>query len=135
MAQTGGLLISQVEDFTQRVVLAKVSRAEFLSIAQPGDQLRLIARVLSLQSEGAAVAGRIEVGRRLVAEMELTFAILDETYGQQSFFNPGDLYRILRSMRLFEVGVTADGRPIPVPPYMLQAEREEGPVLSNSPLS
>ncbi|MBX3421079.1 MAG: beta-hydroxyacyl-ACP dehydratase [Pirellulaceae bacterium] len=134
MAQTGGLLISQLQDFTQRVVLAKVSKAEFFGIARPGDQLRFTARILSLQNDGAAVEGSIEVGGQPLATMDLTFAILDETFGQESFFKPGDLCRVLRSMRLFDVAVNPDGTPAAVPEYMLQAELTETPVVSNPPV-
>lgn len=133
MAQTGGLLISQIQDFTQRVVLAKVSKAEFFGVARPGDQLRLTARIRSLQSEGAAVDGTIEVDRQMLAKMELTFAILDESFGQSSFFKPGGLCQILRSMRLFDLGVQPDGTPISIPQHMLEAERSEDMQVSNPP--
>jgi len=131
MAQTGGLLISQMKEFHQRVVLAKISKAEFLDIARPGDQLRLRAVILSLKDDGAIVHGTIQVGGRTIADMELTFAILDETFGEESFFMPGDLCRILRSLRLFAVGRHSDGSPISVPEYMLQAELDEAPVIPN----
>lgn len=122
MAQTGGLLLSQMEDFLQRVVLAKVSRAEFYQIAQPGDQLRLTARLLNRQSDGAHVEGRVEIDGRLQAELELTFAILDESFGSEPFFIPADLCRILRELRMFDVGVNVDGSPIQIPQHMLDAE-------------
>lgn len=133
MAQTGGLLISQIQDFTQRVVLAKVSKAEFFAVAKPGDQLRLTARVRSLQNDGAAVDGIIELDGQVLARMELTFAILDETFGQSSFFNPGGLCQILRSMRLFDLAVHPDGSPISIPQHMLEAEQTEDMEVSNPP--
>lgn len=122
MAQTGGLLISQLNDFQSRVVLAKVSRSEFFGLAVPGDQLRLHVKLLSLQPDGAIVSGLVEKAGKPLAELELTFAILDESYGEQAFFIPDDLCRILRSLRLFDVGVHADGSPIAIPPHMLEAE-------------
>ena len=122
MAQTGGLLISQMDDFQSRVVLAKVSKAEFFDLATPGDQLLLHAELLSRQSDGAIVSGKVEIDGKLMAELELTFAILDESFGEQAFFIPEDLCRILRSMNLFEVGVNQDGSPIKIPQHMLEAE-------------
>ncbi len=122
MAQTGGLLISQIDDFQSRVVLAKVSKAEFHSLATPGDQLRLRVELLSRQTDGAIVAGTVEIDGQVTAELELTFAILDESYGDQAFFIPEDLCRILRSMRLFDVGVNHDGSRIAIPKHMLAAE-------------
>lgn len=124
MAQTGGLLLAQIEEFQQRVVLAKVGRAVFHRIAEPGDQLRLTARMLSIQSDGAIVEGIVEVNGEPQADLELNFAILDESFGDQPFFLPADLCRVLRAMKLFEVGVHPDGTPIKIPEHMLAAERE-----------
>ncbi len=124
MAQTGGLLLAQIEEFQQRVVLAKVGRAVFHRTAEPGDQLRLTARMLSIQSDGAIVAGTVEVNGEPQADLELNFAILDESFGDQPFFLPADLCRVLRAMKLFDVGVHPDGTPIKIPEHMLAAERE-----------
>lgn len=133
MAQTGGLLISQIQDFTQRIVLAKVGKARFEDIVEPGDQMKLTATLVNLQGDGAIVEGRIDVGEKLIAEMDLTFAILDETWGDSSFFLPGELCRLLRGFRMFSVGVNQDGSPIKIPQYMLEAEIAEPPVLSHPP--
>jgi 3-hydroxyacyl-[acyl-carrier-protein] dehydratase len=133
MAQTGGLLISQIQDFTQRIVLAKVSKARFHDIARPGDQLRLNAKIVSLHHDGAIVEGTIDVAEQRLADMELTFAILDESFGESSFFMPGDLCRILRSLRLFDVVVDEHGSKAPIPAYMLEAEKLEKPIVSNPP--
>ena len=122
MAQTGGLLLSQMEQFLQRVVLAKVSKADFFFVAQPGDQLRLTATLVGIQAEGALVEGVVEIDGRRQAEMELTFAILDETFGKEPFLIPRDLLRMLRAMRLFEVARTEDGKRITEPQHMLDDE-------------
>lgn len=122
MAQTGGLLLSQMEQFLQRVVLAKVSKADFFFVATPGDQLRLTAKLVGLQAEGALVEGIVEVDGKRQAEMELTFAILDESFGKEPFFVARDLLRVLRAMRLFEVARTESGQRIEVPQHMLDDE-------------
>lgn len=122
MAQTGGILISQMSDFEQKIVLAKVSKAEFHDIAQPGDQLRLSAKLVSHHADGAIVEGKVEVDGKPQADLELTFAILDDRFGERPFFIPSDFCRILRSLRLFDVGVTATGEPIQIPKAMLDAE-------------
>lgn len=127
MAQTGGILLSQLEDFHSKVVLAKVGKAEFKHIASPGTQLRLTATLMSRQPDGAIFEGLVELDGEPFAEMQLTFAILDESFGTQSFFLPGDFCRILRSLRLFDVGVHEDGTPIGIPKYMLQAEIDSTP--------
>jgi len=122
MAQTGGLLLSQMEQFLQRVVLAKVAKADFFFVAKPGDQLRLTAKLVGLQAEGALVEGTVEIDGKRQAEMELTFAILDESFGKEPFFIPRDLLRVLRAMRLFEVARTEGGERIPEPQHMLDDE-------------
>lgn len=132
MAQTGGLLLSQMEDFLQRIVLAKVTKADFFFVAQPGDQLRLTAKLVGRQAEGAFIEGTVEINGQRQAEMELTFAILDETFGKEPFFIPGDLLRILRAMRLFEVARTEAGEPIAEPQHMLEDERN---YLASNPLT
>ena len=124
MAQTGGILLSEPGEFKQKVVLAKVGRAEFFRPAIPGDRLRLTAKLVNLQPDGAIVDGSVDIDGEVQAEMNLTFAILDDSFGREPFFIPGDFCRILRSMRLFDVGVRPDGSPISVPPHMLEAERE-----------
>ncbi len=132
MAQTGGLLLSQVEDFLQRIVLAKVTKADFFFVAQPGDQLRLTAKLVGRQAEGAFIEGIVEINGKRQAEMELTFAILDETFGKEPFFIPRDLLRILRAMRLFEVARTESGEPIEEPRHMLA---DEHAYLASNPLT
>lgn len=134
MAQTGGLLLSQLDNFEARIVLAKVSKAEFFALVEPGDQLRLTARLQSVQPDGAIIEGQTHVGDRLQGQFEMTFAILDESYGEASFFEPVGLMRMLRVLRLFEVGVDQHGQPIPIPQAMLDAERTEVQGYDLSPL-
>lgn len=122
MAQTGGLLLAQMSDFTQKVVLAKVSKAEFHQIARPGDQLRLTATLLSHQNDGAIFEGKVELNGEPQGELQLTFAILDDSFGKEPFFIPSDLSRIMRLLKLFDVGVYPDGRKIEVPQHMQDAE-------------
>ncbi len=124
MAQTGGILLSQLSDFTQKIVLAKVSKAEFHELAQPGDQIRLTARLLNIQSDGAILEGIVEVNGQPQANLALTFAILDDSFGKDAFFIPSDFCRVLRSLRLFDVGVDEAGNPIQIPAYMLEAEAQ-----------
>ena len=41
IAQTGGLLLGQMSDFNDRIVLAKVTKSEFLFEAEPGTKLTI----------------------------------------------------------------------------------------------
>ena len=123
LAQTGGLLVSEAEGFTRKTVLAKVSKAVFKRLVVPGDILKLTAVVQDKQPSGAVVHGTIEVEGELIAETELWFAFLDERFGETALFDPEDLLRTLRIMKLFEVGVDSEGNRLQPPAHMLEAER------------
>ena len=122
LAQTGGIIVSEYHHFERNTVLAKVGKAVFHGIAQPGDVLRYTADVQSLQTDGGMVQGTVHVGDRLQAEVELFFACLDQEQLGGNVFDPYDLLSMLRVLRLFEVGRQADGSPLEVPPHMRQAE-------------
>ena len=134
MAQTGGLLLSQLSDFQARIVLAKVSKAEFFNIVGPGDQLRFTARLQSVQTDGAILEGQTHVDGKLQGQFELTFAILDESYGDASFFEPIALMRMLRVLKLFDVAVDQAGNRLSIPQYMLDGEGVEAQGYDLSPL-
>jgi 3-hydroxyacyl-[acyl-carrier-protein] dehydratase len=134
MAQTGGLLLSQLEDFQSRIVLAKISKAEFFRLVNPGDQLRLHASLQSVQPDGAIIQGQTHVGAEQQGQFEMTFAILNESYGDSSFFEPVGLMRMLRVLQLFDVAVDRQGQRLSIPQYMLDAERDEVSGYDLSPL-
>lgn len=61
MAQAGGILVGHAEAFREKVILAKVSRAELTREATPGCRLRYTAEVKSFSPMGASVAGTVEL--------------------------------------------------------------------------
>jgi 3-hydroxyacyl-[acyl-carrier-protein] dehydratase len=77
-AQSGGLLVGEASGFQERVVLAKVARAEFHDIARPGDTFVLKTQVEDIRSTGGIISGSCHIGERLLANVELVFANLDE---------------------------------------------------------
>ncbi len=124
MAQTGGLLVGQLSDFRQRVVLGKVNRCVFHDQAYPGQTLTYRAQLTSLQPNGAIVSGTVERDGKPFCELELMFAFLtDERFVNVQLFEPAALCRMLRLLRMFEVGMNPDGSPIAVPQEMLAAEQ------------
>lgn len=126
-AQMGGLLIHQMSDFELRVVLAKVNRAEFFDEARPGEQLRMRVDLTALQEMGGFVHGTAVVNDKPFCDVELTFAYLNtERFVNQQLFDPAGFCRMLRLLRLFEVGRYEDGRTIQVPEHLLAAERNSG---------
>ena len=122
MAQTGGLLVSEPEGFTRKTVLAKVSKATFHRVVVPGDCIELEAVLQAKHASGAVVDGKITCQGQAVAQMELWFAFLDESFGAEALFPPEDLMRTLRILRLFDVAVDTHGNRIDPPKHMLEAE-------------
>jgi 3-hydroxyacyl-[acyl-carrier-protein] dehydratase len=124
MAQTAGILIGELGGFEQRVVLAKIGKAVFHRYAVPGETLRYTANVVDLSSEGAIASVTGHIDGELQAEVELMFAFLDERFPSGPLFEPVDFVAMLRAFRLYDVGRTSDGKPIELPPFYAQAERE-----------
>ena len=129
MAQTGGLLVSQAEGFTRKTVLAKVSKATFHRVVVPGDCIELEALVQAKHASGAVIEGKITCSGQSVAEMELWFAFLDDSFGAEALFPPEDLMRTLRILRLFDVAVDSQGNKISPPQHMLDAEVKSAEAL------
>ena len=124
MAQTGGLLVSEAGGFQTKTVLAKVSKAIFHDLTVPGDQIFLTAVVQDKKPSGAIVEGTVTVNGQVRAELELSFAFLDDRFGETGLFPPEDLLRTLRILKLFDVAVDQNGNRIQAPEYMLEAERQ-----------
>jgi 3-hydroxyacyl-[acyl-carrier-protein] dehydratase len=100
LAQTGGILVGEVNDFREKVVLAKIPWARFQREALAGEQLIYDAELLHMRPEGAAVHGRATSNGDLVAEAEIFFAHLDQSraqqlFGEQNFVFTGELKRVL----------------------------------------
>ena len=123
MAQTGGLLVGETNQFTERVVLAKIAKAQFYGLAVPGDRLVYTAVLEDMQRDGAIVRGTVYIGERLLADLELVFAHLNERVAQEELFEPAEFLRLLRILGLYEVGRHADGSPLQIPEKYLKAER------------
>lgn len=124
IAQTGGLLYHQVFNFEQRVVLAKIGSAKFHFEAIPGDTLRYRCDFVNVSDTGAVVQCTAHVGNRLLAEVEMMFAKLeDERFRNVILFEPAEFSRFMRLMKLFEVARYEDGRRIEVPQHLLDAEK------------
>jgi 3-hydroxyacyl-[acyl-carrier-protein] dehydratase len=85
LAQTGGLLVGEANQWREKVVLAKVPKAVFHREVPAGSQLAYEAEILHLRPEGAAVSGRALTDGALVAEAEIFFAHLDQNRAKQIF--------------------------------------------------
>jgi 3-hydroxyacyl-[acyl-carrier-protein] dehydratase len=123
MAQTAGLLVGEMGGFAQRVVLAKIGKAVFHRPALPGETLRYEARIGDVKGDGALAAVTGHIGDELVAEVELMFAFLDERFPSGPLFEPVDFAAMLRSFHMYDVGRTAEGKPLELPEFYADAER------------
>jgi len=104
LAQTGGILVGEVNDFREKVILAKITRASFKRELLAGEQLIYEAEILHLRPEGASVAGRVLVDGTLVAEAEIFFAHLDQNrsqqlFGEQNFVFSGEIKHMLARLK------------------------------------
>jgi 3-hydroxyacyl-[acyl-carrier-protein] dehydratase len=105
LAQTGGILVGQINDFREKVVLAKVPWARFPREALAGEELVYDVTLLHHRPEGASVQGKVTSGDNVVAEAEIFFAYLDQSrskqlFGEENFVFTGELKRILGLTKL-----------------------------------
>src|SRR5580700_4603485 len=96
LAQTGGILVGEANQFREKVVLAKVPHVTFHRDMLAGEQLVYEAEILHLREEGASVAGRVLVDGTVTAEAEIFFAHLDQArskqlFGDQNFVFSGEM--------------------------------------------
>ena len=119
IAQTGGLLVAEHYGFQERVVLAKVARAQFEFSPLPGDTLTYRATIDDIHKDGAIVSGTSHVGQRLQAEVHVVFAHVSETTAGKSLFDPASLLAMLKLLGVFTVGRDASGQPLQVPASLL----------------
>ncbi|MEZ6244097.1 MAG: hypothetical protein R3B57_13765 [Phycisphaerales bacterium] len=108
MAQSAGILVGHAEGFREKVVLAKVGRAELDAEVLPGDQLRYSASIESMTEVGAATRGVVELIRpggagptapEEIGRIDLMFSHLDNNMAGQTFpehnFVFGESFRTL----------------------------------------
>jgi 3-hydroxyacyl-[acyl-carrier-protein] dehydratase len=87
MAQTGGILVGEAKNFEEKVVLAKIPKAEFYAEACAGDQLIYDVEVTDLRAEGAVVHCQAFLNgtTQKIADVEIVFAHLDNSRANQIF--------------------------------------------------
>ncbi len=85
MAQTAGILVGHARNFTEKVILAKISKSVFHRYVRPGDTLRLEARIESITDEAASTRGKITCGENIVAEISLMFSHIDKNLAGKEF--------------------------------------------------
>jgi 3-hydroxyacyl-[acyl-carrier-protein] dehydratase len=121
LAQTGGLLAFENCGFSEKVILAKIPRAEFHFDARPGDLLTYRATLECSQPNGALASATSRVNGRLQAELEIMYVYLDEAFEDAVRFDRGVFLEMMHTLGAFDVGRAADGgplaRPIQIAPF------------------
>ena len=125
IAQTGGLLVCEHSQFTEKVVLAKIPHARFYSEVLPGDTLIYTATIEFIKEDGAMITATSHKNGELQAEMEVFFAHLNDR-NQESFFDPESFLRMMRMLGAYDVGRAADGSPLQPPKRLLRNIDEDG---------
>ena len=92
MAQTAGILVGHAEDFREKVILAKVNKAELTREAVPGDTLRYTATIERFSDFGAATRGVVELLSPIegahpaqIGQIDLIFSHIDQNMGGVEF--------------------------------------------------
>ena len=116
LAQTGGILVGEANQFREKVVLAKVPSAKFLRDARPGELLTYTAKVENIRPEGAVVSGTIHAGAELIAEAEIFFAHLDQNRARQAFGSDNFVFSGELSYLLGQAKLAAGAPPAQLPP-------------------
>jgi len=115
MAQTSGLLVSELYDFKELVVLAKFTKLEFDGLVLPGQTITYRAEIGHKKEVGAQASVTGTVDGRQQAYAEIFFARLQNDGGPESglparLFDPEDLCHWLHITGVFKVGVREDGQ-------------------------
>ena len=109
MAQTGGILLGEVNDFEHIVILAKVPKCTFHSWVLPGDSITYTANLIDVREEGGTTEITAHVGDRLVAEAEIMFVHLDQKDPQFGAIDQKNFVFSMNLLGILEVGKAGDG--------------------------
>ncbi len=106
-AQTAGILVGHAEAFREKVILAKIAKAELTEDAAPGHTLRHTADILSIDTTGASTRSTVELldhanpaaGFREIGRIDLLFSHIDNNRAGTAFpehnFVFGDAFKTL----------------------------------------
>ena len=109
MAQTGGILLGEVNDFEHIVILAKVPKISFHGWVCPGETLIYTARLIDVCEDGGNVECTAHVGDRLVAEAEIIFAHIDQSHPELGAIDQKNFVFSMNLLDVFDVGRAGDG--------------------------
>ena len=100
MAQTAGILVGQARNFQEKVILAKIAKAEFTDIVTPGDQITYQAEVENLSTEAASTKGLVLRNGQVIGQVDLMFSHIDRNlagvqFPKENFVFTGQFERLV----------------------------------------
>ena len=100
MAQTAGILVGQARNFQEKVILAKVAKAELSEIVTPGDQITYRAEIDTIAPEAAFTKGTVLKNGRAIGEIDLMFSHIDRNlagteFPEENFVFTGQFERLV----------------------------------------
>lgn len=93
MAQTAGILVCEASAYKEKVVLAKIGKAELTRDARPGCTLRYTATAERIDNAGASTKGIVELSDpqrnggafEVIGHIDLLFSHLDNNFAGAKF--------------------------------------------------
>ncbi len=100
MAQTSGILVGQARDFREKVILAKISKAEISEPVVPGDQLKYHAEIVTITDQAASTHGTVSKNDKPIGTIDLMFSHIDQNlagtkFPEENFVFTGQFLRLL----------------------------------------
>jgi len=100
MAQTAGILVGQARDFREKVILAKISKAEVSEPVVPGDQLTYEAELQTITDQAAGTHGTVRRNGEPIGTIDLMFSHIDRNlagtkFPEENFVFTGQFLRLL----------------------------------------
>ena len=100
MAQTAGILVGQARNFQEKVILAKVAKAEIHEIVTPGDQITYQAEIENISPEAASTRGTVLRNGQPIGEINLMFSHIDQNlagaeFPEENFVFTGQFERLI----------------------------------------
>ncbi len=100
MAQTSGILVGQARDFQEKVILAKISKAEISEPVVPGDQLKYHAELVTITDQAASTHGTVSKNGKPIGTIDLMFSHIDQNlagtkFPEENFVFTGQFLRLL----------------------------------------
>tara|TARA_B100001059_G_scaffold52970_2_gene46964 strand:+ start:13561 stop:14076 length:516 start_codon:yes stop_codon:yes gene_type:complete len=119
MAQTAGILVGAVNNFTEKVVLAKIARAELDAEVRPGATIRYDALIDRIDDAGAATSGTVSVREpdaeewHQIGHVDLMFSHVDHNmagldFPEENFVFSDNFKTVLRSAGLESLADSQD---------------------------